>query len=222
MKSLQIFVLLTLSALYVVEGAECMKSFGRFSCSPCGKGSRCFWCSWCTGFCFNGQTRSTRETEGIEYGSVEALYKVPFLDLFNDLEALLRGDVISDLDVVALYKSISSVTREDCTICNENPELNALSIFAAKVNEELVHYIGTILFKPQAMDKTTKTKTMVQNLPESLKIKVDPASSILESVKGNFACFSVCFVSLSQVCLLLIYTDLLFFRPSYCCRKRFN
>ena len=163
----------------------------------------------------------------LEYGSVEASYKDPFLDLFNDLEALLSGDGISDLDVVALYKSISSVTREDCTICNENPELNALSIFAAKVNEELVHYIGTILFKPQAMDKTTKTKTMVQNLPESLKIKVDPASSILESVKGkgiihNFACFSVCFVSLSQVCLLLIYTDLLFFRPSYCCRKRFN
>ena len=134
MKSLQILVLLTLSALYVVEGAQCMKSFGRFSCSPCGKGSRCFWCSWCTGFCFNGQTRSTRETEGIEYGSVEALYKVPFLDLFNDLEALLRGDVISDLDVVALYKGISVVTREDCTICNNNPELNDLSIFAAQVH----------------------------------------------------------------------------------------
>ena len=189
MKSLQIFVLLTLSALYVVEGAECMKSFGRFSCSPCGKGSRCFWCSWCTGFCFNGQTRSTRETEGIEYGSVEALYKVPFLDLFNDLEALLRGDVISDLDVVALYKGISVVTREDCTICNNNPELNDLSIFAAQVHVELEAYIGTIIFKSKAMDKTTKTKSKLQNLPDDLRIKVEPTSNILQNIKKDKGTF---------------------------------
>ena len=112
MKSLQIFLLLALSVLYVVDGAQCRQSFGRFKCNPCGKGSRCFWCNWCTGFCFNGHTRSKRDTDGIEYGSVEAPYKVPFLDLFNDLEALLNGNGISDLDVVALYKSISAVTRD--------------------------------------------------------------------------------------------------------------
>ena len=183
-KSLLIFLFITISLLNVVEGAQCMQSFGRLSCNPCGKGSRCFWCNWCTGFCFNGQTRSKRDTEGIEYGSVEALYKFPFLDLFNDLEALLSGDGISDIDVVALYKSVSVVTREDCTICNNSPELNDLSLYAVRVHEKLGRYIGTIEFKPKASNETKKTKTMVQNLPDTLKIKVDPASSILENVKG--------------------------------------
>ena len=184
MKSLQIFLLLSFSTLYVSEGARCKISFGRLSCNPCSKGARCLWCNWCTGFCSNGKNREKRDTEGIEYGSVEALYKVPFLDLFNDLEALLSTDGISERDVVDLYQSISAVTKEDCTICNNSPELNALSIFAAKVNVELEYYIGTILFKPKAVDKTTETKAMVQNLPDSLKIYVDPESSILESAKG--------------------------------------
>ena len=116
---------------------------------------------------------------------MEALYKVPFLDLFNDLEALLSGDGISDFDVVALYKSISDVTREDCTICNNSTELNDLNIFTARVYEELKNYIGDIeKFKPKAINKTAETRTMVQNLPDSLKIMVEPTSSILESVKG--------------------------------------
>ena len=175
MKSLQIFLLLTLSTLYVSEGARCNESIGGLSCSPCSKGARCLGCNWCTGFCFNGQKR---DTEGTEYGSVEASYKDPYLDLFNELEALLSDDRISERDVVELYKNISDATREDCENCDNSPELNDLSIFAAMVSGLLDRLVGIIFFKWEAMIKTVMAKTMVQNLPDSLTIKVDPESSI--------------------------------------------
>ena len=185
MKSLLLFLLLTMSTVSVLEGSYCEKSgIGKLSCNPCGKGSRCLFCSWCTGFCFNGQSRVKRDAGGIEYGSVEALYKTPFLDLFSDLETLLRSNGISDLDVVALYKSVTVVTKEDCEICNNSTEINNLHIFADKVRVELEYYVGTILFKQQAKQRTAETRNMVQNLPDSLKIKVESNSNILKSFKG--------------------------------------
>ena len=104
--------------------------------------------------------------------------------MFNDVEVLLSNGGISDLDVVALYKIISDVTREDCTICNNNPGLNDLSIHAAKVRVELEVYVGTLQFKPKAIERTIETKNKVQNLPNSLKIKVEPTSSILENIEN--------------------------------------
>ena len=180
---LLIFFLVSISTGYV-EGAKCKKSsFGRWTCSPCGKGSRCHYCTWCTGYCYNSHGQSGGKPVGVEYGSVEAPYKLPYLEMLNDLEVLLKGDGISDLDVVELYKITSVATREDCTICNNSPELNSLSIFTDKVHVELKKLIGTLQFKQKAIDKATETKNIVQNLPESLKIKVEPKSSILESVK---------------------------------------
>ena len=179
---LQLFFLIAIINYYAVEGASCRKSLiGRWTCSPCGQGTRCHSCSWCTGHCYRGQGQKTRTTEVIEYGSVEALYKVPFLDMFNDMNALLKTEEISDLTVVDLYKEASNVIREDCTICNNSPDLNNLSIYTDHVYSELKPLIGTQLFKAKAIQKTTETTKRVDKLPDSLKIKVDENSSILVS-----------------------------------------
>ena len=130
-----------------------------------------------------------KNNNGIEYGSVEVDYKIPFLEMFDDIKVLLEGDAISDLDVVDIYKRTSVVTREDCTctICNNSPELNDLSIFTEKVHEELTKLLETLLFKQKAIMKTIETKKNVQNLPKSLKIKVEPTSSILGGVnRGKY------------------------------------
>ena len=103
---------------------------------------------------------------------MEAPYKTPFLEMFSVIGALLKVDGISDLDVLNIYKQTSFMTREDCTICNNAPELNNMSIFTDEVFVELEKLIGTELFKPKAIEKTTETENMVQNLPESLKIRV--------------------------------------------------
>ena len=175
----------------IVEGARCEKSLiGWTHCRPCGKGSRCHSCDWCTGYCFNGQASTENDTKGLsrgsvsmaQYGSVEAPYKIPFLEMFNDIHDLLTVDGIPDQYVVDLYKEASVMTKEDCAICNNSPELNSLSIFTNKVHEELKNIVGTFQFKQKAIEKTTETKNLVQNLPDSLKIKVEPNSSILESI----------------------------------------
>ena len=165
----------------VEGGAKCWRSFPFFwMCSPCGTGSRCISCDACTGYCYN--SKPGRNPGDVEYGSVEAPYKIPFLDMFDDIESQLKSDGISDRDLVDLYKEISVVTREDCAICNNSPELNILSNFTEKVHEELKNIIGTVQFRPKAIEKTTETKNLVQNLPDSLKIKVEPNSSILKSI----------------------------------------
>ena len=186
MNRIFIFLLLTnLRLLHLpqeVEGAQCRKSFGRVRCSPCGKGTRCLFCIWCLGFCYKGGAASNRE---IEYGSVEVPYKIPFLDLFRDLDALIKGDFISQLEIVRLYESIFQATREDCTICNNQPDLDKLSLFTESVYKNLESLIGKDQFKNTAIEKTSQTSTMVQNLPSSIKILIKSTSSILESYKGD-------------------------------------
>ena len=188
MNRIFIFLLLTtLCLLHLpqeVEGAQCRKSrIGNWRCSPCGKGTRCLYCSWCLGFCLNAAKNSE-----IEYGSVESPYKTPFLDLFGELDALIKGDLISQLEIVHLYDSISQATREDCTICNNQPDLDKLSLFTESVHKELQRaseYLSKDLFKNTALKKTSQTLTRIQGLPSSIKIQVESTSSILESYQGK-------------------------------------
>ena len=127
---LLLFFLAAISTDNFVEGAICKENFIGLTCDACGKGSRCIQCIWCTGFCSN--SKLARSTGGVEYGSVEALYKIPFLKIFNDVDVLLHSDGIVDQHIVDIYKTISNVTREDCAICNDSPELNDFSLFTQK------------------------------------------------------------------------------------------
>ena len=93
--------------------------------------------------------------------------------MFNDIKALLEVEEISDTTVVDLYMEASDVIREDCTICNNSPDLNNLSFLTGQVYKELKTLVGTDLFNPKAIEKTLETTNLVQKLPESLKIKVE-------------------------------------------------
>ena len=187
MRPMLLFLLIAICTNYIVEGhqaqaAGCSKSIiGLWTCSPCGKGTRCHSCTACTGYCYRGQDQTKRSAIGIEYGSVEAPYKVPFLDMFKDIDALLKLEEISDSTVVDIFKEASDVIRKDCKICNNSPDLNSLSIFTGQVYVDLKNLIGTQLFKEKAIEKTAETTNLVEKLPESLKIKVEATSSILES-----------------------------------------
>ena len=179
-----LFLLIEINTNFGVDGAgaRCAKStIGWTYCNPCGEGTRCHSCNWCTGHCVNVHTQGKRTKR--DTGLVEAPYKIPFLEMFNDIDVLLNIDGISDYDVVDLYKRTSVLTREDCIICNNSPELNSLSIFTDNVHLELEKLIGSLQFKLKAIERTTQTKIMVQNLPDSLKFKVEPMSSILENIK---------------------------------------
>ena len=110
---------------------------------------------------------------------VEIPYKIPFLEMFQDLDALLRGNSITDLDVLELYKMTSIATREDCISCSNATEIDELSNFSESVHNELKELIGNVEFKSRAIEKTVQTNVLVQKVPSSLKTKVEPASNIL-------------------------------------------
>ena len=100
--------------------------------------------------------------------------------MFNDIKALLKVDEISDAAVVDLYKEASDAIKEDCTLSNNSADLNNLRIFPEQVYVDLKTLVGTDLFKPKAIEKTEEMINLIQKLPESLKIKVEDTSSILD------------------------------------------
>ena len=85
--------------------------------------------------------------------------------------------------MVNVYRSISETTRDDCTICNQQPDLDRLSNFTYNVSEILRSLIGDEEFKTYAINKTITTYSEVESLPYSIKIFVEKSSSILQSVQ---------------------------------------
>ena len=179
------FLFFAMSTVHVVGGASCAKSLlGKTNCRHCGKGTRCVSCDFCIGYCVNMHTMGKRDTQDKEDDLVEASYKIPILEMLDDMDALFKEGDISELYLVHLYKELSVVTREDCESCNNSPELNDLSIFTNETYLELESLVGTQDFKSTANNKTAKSKTLVQQLPESLKIEVEPTSNIIESINS--------------------------------------
>ena len=175
----------------VVQGVQCSESFANLHCSPCGKGTLCNFCQWCTGYCSSAASDKKRRSEqnktvNITYGSEPAPYKTPFLDIFRDLERLITGGLISDRDVVNIYSSISEKTREDCIICNQQPDLDRLSNFTYNISEDLRNLIGQEKFRNIATEKTRMTYIEVEELPYSIKMLVENSSTILQSVQRGW------------------------------------
>ena len=170
----------------LVDGARCRRSrLGWWPCSPCGRGTRCLYCTWCTGFCFNTRVHGRSAGPSMQYGTEEMPYKMPFMDMFKDIEVRVKGNDMTDLDLVELFKVVSVVTREDCTICNNSPGLDKVSNYTASVYKELEEMIGNIHFKNVAMEKCSMTTNLISTLPESLKIHVDSDSDIMKSNLGK-------------------------------------
>ena len=100
-----------------VKAAQCFQSkMGWWRCSACGEGTRCIFCEWCLGYCYNkgnGNSnakgngrikRSVQNVTNVTYGDVLVPYKKPFIELFEDLETLIENEEISNVQVVELYK----------------------------------------------------------------------------------------------------------------------
>ena len=201
---ISIFLVLLFNLDQDVEGAKCKKSFGWVKCNPCGRGTRCLFCTWCTGYCI-GKNHRTKRSTNEDADLIEVPYKNPFLEMFQDLDVLLRGldalqrsDTITDLDVVHLYKETSNQTREDF-FSNNSTEIDQLSKFSDAVYKELEGLIGNPTFRGRAIEKTVQTIDLVQQLPSSLKTEVESSSDILATKmiittgSGEYdACHSCC------------------------------
>ena len=167
-----------------VTGAKCQVSKkGWWRCSPCGRGSRCLFCTWCLGFCHKPgkETRNGKQSNA-KYGSVEVPYKFPFIEMFKDIETGILADDISEQAVVELYQATSLALREDCEICFDSEEIKKLRDFTMSVHKKLKKLIGSNLFKDTALERTRKAHQVTDKIPESVKTKVDPNSDIIADI----------------------------------------
>ena len=199
-----IFLFLTLVLnLYVIEATryECHTSMG-IGCSPCGEGTRCHYCEWCVGYCYNGglhlddlkgrtgirNRREASETGNVTYGSQIMSYKVPYLEMFKDVEHGLMEDVFTETDIVEIFKITSVATAQDCAICNNSKEIAEISSFTETVYVELEEAAATgswESFKEIALNRTSDTNEKLEELPDTLEILVSPTSPIVMTLNKN-------------------------------------
>ena len=179
-----------------VKAAQCSKSaFGRWRCSPCGRGTRCSFCNWCLGYCYNKDPKQrSLQNETDEFGDTEVPYKLPFIQMFEDLVTLIEKDDISDIDVVELYKVTFYVLREDCMLCDNSKEIGELKKQVKLTHrklKELLKSKGITVedeFKKTALQKTRETLIITDKIPANLTAKVDSNSTIAiatTSTKGT-------------------------------------
>ena len=183
-----------------VQAAQCAQSrIGWWRCSPCGEGTRCVFCNWCVGLCIkpkewtNTTQAKDREiandnstaTGTYNDGMIEVPYKNSFLEMFKDIENGILNDDITELDVVELYRITSLVLEEDCGVCDHSPEIEELRNFTMHVHGILESLIGSDQFQSVALEETNRTRTKIEELPETLKAQVHSSSPILADLPDH-------------------------------------
>ena len=179
-----------------VNAAPCYKGvIGPWTCSPCGLGTRCAFCRWCLGYCYN--QRSFQNDERATYGEAVVQFKQPYIDVFEDLKKLLTDDEISQIDVVGIYKVTHFALREDCILCTNIPEMEEFRDKTREIYQKLRHMMKseniTIddieipsrtskrlseKFRNAALKNTLKALEAAQKIPANVTAKVDYNSSI--------------------------------------------
>ena len=191
-----------------VEAAQCHKSnFHRWRCAPCGRGTRCIFCHWCLCYCHHHR-RSKRSITNVTkppYGEEEVQYKIPLIDLFQELKTLIQNDEISNIEVVELYKATSEALSEDCILCNTTQEIEELRNQTKSIHKKLTQIMlsenitvpgsarkkrspsfisleSDEIFKDVALEKTIEATQTAQRIPETVMGKIDYNSTIVESL----------------------------------------
>ena len=194
-----------------VEAAQCHKSnFHRWRCAPCGRGTRCIFCHWCLCYCHHHR-RSKRSITNVTkppYGEEEVQYKLPLIELFQELKTLIQNDEISNIEVVELYKSTSLALSEDCILCNDTREIEELRNQTKSIHEKLTQIMlsenitspgstrkkrspsfisleSEQKFKEVALEDTSEAIKTAEKIPETVIGKIDLNSTIIESLGKN-------------------------------------
>ena len=188
-----------------VQAAQCHKSgIFRWRCAPCGKGTRCIFCLWCSCYCWKGRRkRSASNVTLPEYGNTTVQYKKPLIEMFEDLEKLIENDQISIVEVVELYKVTSDALSEDCRICNDIPEIHELRNITISVHKKLENImisenitspgstrkkrspsfisLESDKVKKIVLESTREALNATHKIPESVLGKIDLNSTIIDN-----------------------------------------
>ena len=178
-----------------VEGAKCSATVCLKS-SGCGKGAECgvLNCSWCNGWCHKSKSklknRGKRET-GPEYGEQKMAYKIPYIEMTQDLIQRIHTKFISPLQVIQFFEDVSERCKRDIDICEDHHELKEFSNLAKTKSRQL----RLIPFNSQhyyfyALSYARELLNFIMTLTEDINISIDRTSSIFDGVPGIQLCSS--------------------------------
>ena len=81
-----------------------------FSCNPCGRGTRCMFCTWLVGFC---NIHDSNQTD-----MVTLPYKQPYIEMFEDIKmGIIAGD-FSPTAVSEFFELSSGIFFKECKDCD--------------------------------------------------------------------------------------------------------
>ena len=189
-----------------VEASQCHQSpLRRWRCAPCGQGTRCVFCQWCLCYCWNQDTQlKDRSLQTPIYGNSTVPYKKPIIELFEEIETLIKNDSISNIEVVELFEVTTLALSEDCELCYDTPEIEELRdktrSMHAKLSEIMMSENSTSTetsrrkrspsfisqesntFKEVALNSTTESLLTANKIPETVLGKIDVDSTIQETL----------------------------------------
>ena len=188
-----------------VKAAQChQSSMFKWSCNPCGDGTRCIYCQWCTCYCYGRKdTKSTWENS--THTTVQ--YKIPIIEMLEDLENLIENDKLSNIEIDQVFKSTTMALSEDCERCDDVPEIEALRNLTHSIHETLSDIMmseenittpastrkkrspsfiplsseESQRFKKVALEKTREATKMADYIPESVVGMIEFDSTILKT-----------------------------------------
>ena len=154
---------------------------------------------YCIGFCSGSGTRNGNNAEEGSTDLVEAPYKFPLQQMINGILNLLHLKMLKCEDVLLKFKEILDQLRTDCDTCDDSSELFALRdevedfvfgslekscgcIYEYLRIEECSVAIPSQGWNQDAIERTTEIVNLVNDLPASLKMKVQANSTILQNI----------------------------------------
>lgn len=178
---------------------------GAFECSSClfdkkcGKGAECkmVGCSFCTGICHNSKPNSQNRNSVIEYGTQKMAYKIPYIEMTQELIKRFKESTIGTSDVIQFFKDVSERCKKDIKQCKDRTELKEFDNLALKKHTQLSDLSHTKT-DMEILKDARDFLNLILTLPEDINISIDRTSSILDGVPGIYKHF----INVHHVCIM--------------------
>ena len=137
--------------------------FNLSRCSPCRRGTRCFFCEYLVYFHLGNHADQTDAVDIVPF-------REPFIVMFEDIKERLESDSNSytDSEIVTLFQDTTETLTQDCENCKHHAEIVAVSDFTNQVASKLDSMKGSNNFLSTALKDIEETIKLFKEVPDSL------------------------------------------------------
>ena len=135
-----------------------MKSL-LFRCNPCGKGTRCHFCSWLVVYCRRDKPGDT------EY---EIPYKLPYIEMWEDVIAGINAGNYTNDDLEKIFNSQKKALNKDCKVCVDELDLKEIKRLSKKSLKVIKKSKNNVKIRSKSLQNAQEILKFYQNLNYSI------------------------------------------------------